>query len=64
MACRGIHEGYAVLDCSHCEGSGHIWVLESHFPPRKETCKQCKGTCLVRIPLKEVPILDDAPETR
>jgi hypothetical protein len=64
VACRGIHEDYAVLDCSYCNGKGNLWILKDNFPPRKETCKMCKGTCLIRIPLKNVPVLDDTLEIK
>lgn len=62
MACRGISEGHAILDCGHCGGSGYNMVLYDNLLPKKETCKTCEGTCLVRIPLKKIPILDYTPE--
>lgn len=62
MSCRGIHDGYAILDCSYCGGSGGIMVLQEGFPVSKKTCEQCKGTCLVRVPLKDVPILNYMPD--
>lgn len=58
MACRGVYKEYAVIDCAACEGNGEIVVLRDCSPIKKEQCLICKGTCLVKVPLKEIPILN------
>ena len=61
MACRGIKDNYAIIDCTACNGQGYITVLHDHLPPNRETCKVCEGTCVVRVPIIKIPVLNELP---
>jgi len=54
MAFHGIHEGYAIIDCPKCEGSGYIFTLRAYNPPFKDPCDNCRGKGIVKVPLQEI----------
>jgi len=56
MACRYIDSKFAYIDCEACNGLGYNNVLEENGSPKKEPCKVCHATCLVKIPLNSIPI--------
>jgi hypothetical protein len=56
MACRHIDNKFAYLDCAACNGTGYMMILLENDPPIKESCKVCGSTCLVKIPLKDIPV--------
>jgi hypothetical protein len=56
MACKHIDNKFAYIDCGACNGEGHTWLIGNDEPPTKEPCKACGSTCLVKIPLKDIPI--------
>ena len=57
MTCKGVEGYYAIVDCKDCEGIGYYMQLNGISPPSKETCPTCKGTCLNRIPILDIPII-------
>lgn len=54
MAFHSIHEGYAVIDCTKCGGSGHIITIRTFCPPFKDPCDNCRGIGVVKIPVQDI----------
>jgi DnaJ-class molecular chaperone len=39
-----IDDAYEVIDCSDCNGKGHVWIKSDDFPNGyPHTCKKCRG---------------------
>jgi DnaJ-class molecular chaperone len=55
MACRYIDSKFVYIDCEACNGSGSIATLEENGPV-KQPCGECHATCLVKIPIKQIPV--------
>lgn len=57
MAFKGVKGDYAIIDCKDCEGLGYYMQMYGISPPSKEPCRTCKGTCLNRVPITDIPII-------
>jgi len=55
MSYRHIDSKFVYIDCGACSGEGHITILKEDGPPIKKACEVCKATCLVKVPLEDIP---------
>ena len=58
MTCRLINDEYVVIDCNCCGGVGYLTQISEKNIAKKETCTVCMGTCLVRIRIEDIPVIN------